>query len=267
MIRSKRILCLILVGAMTMPCFACKHEKDPNEVSAPNLSIGKDGVVWDFEVKDVGEDADDPMVKEQNKNQTPAVTTYVADNGDVFVAQTDINGASVTEPNGAAVTVPFVTETVAAPAHAYKSYQALWVDTSKKKDFIFDGEFLVFDIEVKSDAKDGAYPFEFYYTDFSNYDGVTLDVKSIPGYVVIGDAEIPETPELENILTLVPESVKVKAGDTAKVIVNVRNNPGFCGFNVYLHYDSNVMSVQKAYAGSEFSTKASLNTQGFSDDN
>ena len=276
MIRSKKLFALILAGAMTVPCYACAHSGsssssgegnssgasdsgiDPNSVTIPNLQMDDDGLIMELEVKPIENNPIDPLAP------APAVTTYVADDGQVFVAQTDINGADVKDEQGNLVTIPVVTEPTSAAGHNYKSYQALWVDTSKKKDFVFDGEFLVFDVEVNEDAEDGAYLFEFFYTDICNYDGTTLDVDSIPAYIVVGDAEVPETKEVGSGLTIVPETIHVKAGEKAQVVVNVKNNPGFCGFDLQLHYDAVAVNVTSGKAGADFtSTKASLNMHGF----
>lgn len=274
---TKKAVALLLVSAMTLPCFSCAHadsnssstaeSKENSESSEgvlpvvdndsmPEISgveVNEEGVKVELEMNDIGQD-----------EELPIVTTIRGQDGKIYVPQTDINGTTVTEEGGSVATVLY-TGTTLASSYAnpdyqalYKSYQSLWVDTSKKKDFVFDGDFLVFDIEIKADAPDGVYPIEFYHLDIANYDAKSLDVKSNVGYVCVGDAQIPTSQTTSDGFVLTPVSVKGKAGETVQVVIKAENNPGFCGFNLLFSYDANAMNVVSGGAGADFSSKAEL---------
>ena len=193
------------------------------------------------------------------------VTTRRGSDGQYYVAQTDINGAVVTEANGEAKTEVYTGTTVAAqyeePSYQpdQKTYQAYWLDISKRQNFVFDGNLLEFELKVADDAKDGVYPIEIYFTDFSNYEYTSLsNIACRPGYLCINSDEPAAAPITDGQMTLTPDTFSAKPGDTVRMNVRIDNNPGIVAFVVRMHYDANVMTITDAGAGSDLGERAPL---------
>lgn len=193
------------------------------------------------------------------------VTTRRGSDGQYYIAQTDINGSVVTETNGEARTEVYTGTTVAAqyeePSYQpdQKTYQAYWLDISNRSDFVFDGNLLEFEVKVAEDAKDGVYPIEVFFTDFSNYDAVSLsNIACRPGYLCINSDKPAQTALNDGQMTLTPDTFEAKPGDTVRMNVRVDNNPGMVAFVVRMHYDANVMTITDAGAGSDFASLATL---------
>lgn len=211
------------------------------------------------------------LVFEQPKieEDEPIVSTKRAADGNIYVAKTDINGAVVTEANGSEATELYTGSTNAASyAKDYepniKSYQAYWLDISKKQDFVFDGNLLEFEVKVKDNVPDGIYPVEVYFADLSNYSANTDDnaakldaVKFIPGYICV-NSDAPEKPALGTDMTLTPDTVSAKPGETVRMNLRVDNNPGIVAFVIRMSYDDNAISIEDAGAGSDLGKRAPL---------
>ncbi len=199
-----------------------------------------------------------------NNNQ-PIITTRRGSDGTYYIQQTDINGAAVTQANGEAQTEVYTGTTVAAqysePEYIpdQKTYQAYWLDISERKDFVFDGNLLEFEVTVAEDAPDGVYPIEVYFSDFSNYDAKSLDnIACRPGYLCINSDKPAELPLNNDQMTLTPDTFEAKPGDTVRMNVRVDNNPGIVAFVLRMHYDANVMTITDAGAGSDLGELAPL---------
>ena len=108
------------------------------------------------------------------------------------------------------------------------NYFAMWLDTSKHQDYVFDGEFLTMQVKIADDAPDGVYPIGFMKDDFANYAGSTLEVTKNPGWICV-NAEAPEPAyQSGGDLTLTGSIVSGKPGDTVTFTVSVSDNSG-CG--------------------------------------
>ena len=145
-----------------------------------------------------------------------------------------------------------------------KTYQAYWLDISEQKDFVFDGNLLEFELKVNENTPDGIYPIEVYFADLSNYSANTDEnadklnnVKFRPGYVCVNKAK-PEIPALGKEMTLTPDTVSAKPGESVRVNVRVDNNPGLVAFVIRMHFDNNAMSISKGGAGSDLGDVALL---------
>lgn len=279
--KTKRIAALLMAAAMTLPAFSCAHAGSETQNDSSNGSVAENSAADG--TKSAAEDSmnavftDDSgmpnaelMIREVESDQNNEdaanviVTTIRGDDGKTYVPKTDINGTTVTQADGKPETELYTGTTLATtyaePTYtpAYKSYQAFWLDTSKKADFVFDGDLLVFNIEIKADAPDGVYPFQIYYTDIANYDAKDVPATTNVGYICV-NAEEPQQ-ELHDGpgLTLTPTVMSAKQGDTIKYIVKVSNNPGFCAFDLRMRYDDNAMTIKRAGAGGDFASKASL---------
>ena len=203
-------------------------------------------------------------------DNTPVNAPFRGEDGNYYVAKTDINGNTAVNGNGETQTEVYKDPGKIDYQLNYtpdiKSYQAFWLDISKKQDYVFDGNLLEFEVQVADDAPDGIYPIDIYHTDFSNYDAQSLkNIDTIKGYICVNkDAPEAETPG-EN-MTLSAESISVKPGETARFNVRIDNNPGIVAFVVRLHYDNNIITVNKAAAGSDLGKRAKLTTNMLDDD-
>lgn len=197
------------------------------------------------------------------------VSTVRADDGKIYVVKTDINGAAVTEAGGSAATELYTGPTNAAEYEkgytpGIKTYQAYWLDISEQKDFVFDGNLLEFEVTVNENTPDGVYPIEVYFADLSNYSANTDEnasklnnVKFRPGYVCV-NKDKPEVEALGTDMTLTPDTVTAKPGETVRMNLRVDNNPGIVAFVIRMHYDNNAMTISKGGAGSDLGELASL---------
>ena len=291
---QKRILAALLAAAMPIPAFSCGEKSDGGDGSSVvnsadesgdsagnsegdskpsdgNNGGGQDASLEDGVVIDPQGGQNYKLVFEQPEveEDESIVSTKRAEDGSVYIAKTDINGATVTEANGEAATELYTGETNAAVYEkgytpSIKTYQAYWLDISERKDYVFDGNLLEFEIKVKEDTPDGIYPVEVYFADLSNYSGnmdenaEKLDnIKFRPGYICI-NTEQPEIPALGNDITLTPDTISAKPGDTVRMNLRVDNNPGLVAFVIRMHYDANAFKIGKAGAGSDLGERAKL---------
>ncbi|MBR5371792.1 MAG: hypothetical protein IK130_06230 [Oscillospiraceae bacterium] len=278
---SKRITVLLAAAVLALPMASCAHGTvdDPgttgttgtastgttrdmsSEAAAleSQITIGPQGDIdAGLFFVDNPNSADNPLYG----TEPPVVTTMIGEDGKAYVAKTDINGTNVTQADGALATELF-TGTVVSASYVedyvpdMKTYLSMWIDTSKRDDYKFDGEFLVYEIKVKDDAKDGVYPIDFYHLDFANYAGDTLPAYSNYGYICINSSKPSSETKLDG-LTLVPEIVEAKPGDTIQYKVNIAQNPGICGFVLRMHYDSKAFEVKKGTNGKDFDIKSRI---------
>ena len=212
-----------------------------------------------------------------NVDEDAIVSTIRGTDGKIYAPVTDINKKPVTEANGEQKTEIYTGETNAAsyedPAYqpALKAYQAYWLDISKRQDFVFDGNLIEFEAKIADDAKDGVYPVEVYFADLSNYSANTdenasklKDVAFRAGYVCV-NSEKPEIPALTDKLTLTPDTVTAKPGDTIRMNIRIDNNPGLVAFVIRMHYDSKFMTITEGGAGSDLGELARLTTNTLDD--
>lgn len=299
----KKTLALLLCAAMTLPAFACSFQNiDPAEDESSTVSDAandsteeSNGAEGDSSASDGSGDSSAADVIAENvvtdqygqKNQklsfqqpsieddTPLVTSRRAQDGNIYVNKTDLNGAIVTDADGSAETEIYTGETNAAEYEpdytpSIKSYQAIWLDISERADYIFDGNLLEFEVEVAQDAPDGIYPVEVYYADFSNYSANTDENASVmknaafrAGYLCI-NSEKPEVAALGTAMTLTPDTVSAKPGETVRMNVRIDNNTGIVAFVIRMHYDDKVMTIVNAGAGEDLASRASLTATAIS---
>ena len=178
----KKIAAAVIAGAMMIPAFACSHgtstTDSKSESSSAEGSSGAESGADSGDTPDITVQTDEQgMIQqpldfadvppesnaggEEQPGDNFIVTTLRGEDGKAYVAKTDINGTTVTEEGGAAVTELYTGTTLATTyaeasyTPAYKNHQAFFLDMSKKADFVFDGELLQYQIEIPKDAKDG----------------------------------------------------------------------------------------------------------------
>lgn len=260
---EKKILALLLAAVLTVPAFSCSKNgssqtaEPKNSETIPLNTDNDKNIKMDFVFKEVEAQA-------ANDETEPVQSIVTGENGSLYVQKTDINHKPVTQENGDPATEIYTGTTLATkvpgPEYtpSYKTYFSMWIDMTQKADFIFDGEFLTFNVKISEDAKDGVYPIQIYRDDISNYEGETLKVTKNPGYICVNT----EAPNPENQvgagLTLNGDVVSGKPGETVKFTIKAQNNPGFVGFRLWMSYDANIFKITRANAGKDFPTTASL---------
>ena len=305
----KKMTALLLAAMITVPAYACGEKITGNSTTDPAVSgdenpgnnNGADSAADGNKPSDGQGGAADGQIDEQAvamleenvvvgeqgernqkltfsedfKDNTPVVAPFRGEDGNYYVAKTDINGQTAVNGNGETVTEPYKDagkmEYQVNYTPEIKSYQALWLDISKKQDYVFDGNLLEFEVKVADDAPDGIYPVEVYYTDFSNYSAnmdenaaVLKDVDKIKGYIAV-NKEAPETEKPGTKMAISCDSISVKPGDTARLSVRLDNNPGIVAFVVRMHYDGKIITINKAAAGSELGRRAKLTAETLDD--
>ncbi len=254
----KQLIAVALVGAMALPTVSCTKDESSNKLEQSGVSTDSDGMIsFDLTL------TPNPDLQPE-QTTSPVVTTTVDDQGGIFVNKTDINGTTVTEQDGKPATEVY-TGTTLATSYAEQNYQpkdqnyqALWLDMSKKADYVFDGQFLVFNAKIADNAPDGIYPITIFHTDFANYDASSLQVTSNVGYVCVNATAPAVEKTIGSGLTVSANTVSGKPGDTVQIIFELDNNPGFVGFNFMFKYDGNAISIIDGGAGKDFATRANL---------
>lgn len=134
----------------------------------------------------------------------------------------------------------------------YDTCKAYWLDMSQMGDYDFNGEFLKITFQVKDNIPQGSYPVSIATTDIASWDLVKYEPVKIDGEVAVDSVVADQQDITGSDFTLKVNSTSAKPGDLATVIVDLENNPGFCGFVIDIQYDSNALSIVEASAGSDF---------------
>lgn len=282
---TKRFAAVLLAAAMTIPVVACSHANggDTNTGNNDTVQTNGDGNAAQTEAADdvlpveideeggVHQDLtffDNPGSGDESRQEDAAnviVTTIRGEDGNYYVPKTDINGQEVKQEDGKPATEVYTGTTLATTyvkqdyIANYQSYQAFWLDTSKKADYVFDGEFLELEVEIPEDAVDGVYPIQFYYTDVANYEAESVgEITTNVGYLCINSAEPSAQTTTAAGMTITPKNVSAKQGDTVRIPITIENNPGIVAFDLRLRYDSNAMKIVDAGAGKDFASSASM---------
>ncbi|MBQ6041719.1 MAG: hypothetical protein IJL32_13240 [Oscillospiraceae bacterium] len=301
----KKLTAVLLAAMVTLPAFACgqKIENSGNDQSVADLNTGNqegdptsedaapdnpgqadvnpDGYVE--ESKEEASLVDQNVVIDENgqRNQkltfssdfndnTPVVAPFRGQDGQYYVPKTDINGKTAVDNNGQTQTEvykdPGKRDYPLNYTPEIRSYQAFWLDISQRKDYVFDGNLLEFEVKIADDAPDGVYPVEVYHADFSNYDAVSIkDAVMNTGYICINKTQ-PAEEKKGTKFALTPETVSAAPGDTVRMNLKIDNNPGIVAFVIRMHYDSKIMSIVDAAAGEELGDLAQLTTNTLDDD-
>ena len=142
----------------------------------------------------------------------------------------------------------------------YDTCKAYWLDMTQMGDYTFNGEFLVITFQIKNDAPDGNYPVSIVTTDIASWDLSQYNPHIINGEVSINGTPTPQEDIPADEFTLKLNSVSGKQGDTVTMVMELQNNPGFCGFVIDVQYDSNALSIVEAKGGKDFQKAVTVNT-------
>lgn len=160
------------------------------------------------------------------------------------VVVTQAGGAAVTDAKGQDVT-EVVTEVqtqessyVAAPI----SKPVYWLDMTGNSDKTFQGDIMNLEFKIKEGTPDGNYPIILSSPDFVNWDEEQLDVKTVAGYVTVGNAVPTQQDQIQpGQLTISSTCVSGKVGDTITVSLQIHDNPGLVGMLFKVEYDSGAL--------------------------
>lgn len=216
--------------------------------------------------------------------ETEIVTEVVTEIATEYVAVTDEAGQEVTEADGSVQTevqteivTEVATEIVTVPAESgnetqassdaavnehvpsYDTCKAYWLDMSQLGDFIFNGEFLVLEFEINENVPDGNYPVTIATTDIGNWDLETPVPECIHGEVSVGNAQPSEQAKATTgEFSMKVNNVSGNPGDIVKVVIDIDNNPGFCGFIIDIQYDAAALTIVDSYGGADFDAAVNL---------
>lgn len=272
----KKVLAICVVAAISAVTFGCSSGKEENK---PKETISLEDTKQELQfyyntgnAPDSTEAPEDPADSQQEAAATEVVTEVVTEIVTEYVEVTDANGQQVKDENGDVQTEVVTeidsevqTEIVTAPAEgndteytpSYDTCKAYWLDMTQQGDFTFDGEFLVLEFEINENVPDGNYPVSIATTDFGSWELVTRVPECINGEVSVGNA----TPSEQGSATTGNFALKVQnaagnPGDIVKVVVDMSNNPGFCGFVVDIQYDASALTIVDSYGGADFDAAA-----------
>ncbi len=286
----KKVLAICLVAAMSAVTFGCSSGKN-TESEAPMETISVDDTKQELQFfYGNGPSVDSTEAATENKTteasakatdaETEIVTEIATEIATEYVAVTDEAGQDVTDAQGAVqtevqtevvtevVTVPVTPETndtqdepEDTPAHtpSYDTCKAYWLDMSQMGDFTFNGEFLVLEFEIKEGVPAGSYPITISETDIGSWDLESRVPQCIDGEVTVGDAKPAEQAKANTgEFALKVNNASGNPGDTVKVVIDLSNNPGFCGFIVDIQYDAAALSIVDSYGGSDFDAAVNI---------
>lgn len=192
---------------------------------------------------------------EQDPTEPPTESVIVVTE---YVAVTEAGGEAATDAKGEEVTeVVTETQVVTEPyIPAMDSFRSYWLDMVQNSDGTynktFGGEFLVVTFKIKDSTPDGNYPITLGTQDFVNWEEEQLDVKTVDGYVTVGDTT-PVAPgqAQPGQFTIQAMGAKGNAGDEVEVIFNVTDNPGLVGYVFNFQYDKNALQIVNARVGDD----------------
>ncbi|MGN1481423.1 cohesin domain-containing protein [Porcipelethomonas sp.] len=131
--------------------------------------------------------------------------------------------------------------------------QAWWMDLSKSKDFVFDGEFITAQFKIKDTTANGTYPVTIEWTDFSNWDAQSVKFSTTDGAVVVGSEATPNSFKNDGSAEIMATNVSGNPGDTVTVTFNMKNNPGIVACVFRFGYDSDALEYVGGGSGKDFS--------------
>lgn len=135
--------------------------------------------------------------------------------------------------------------------------QAWWMDISKQQDYVFNGEYLVAEFKIKDGTGDGIYPITIDHADFANWDSKTVKFETVDGAVIVGGEATENKFNESGAPQLMVSNVAGKAGETVKITIQVKDNPGVVANVLRFSYNSDVLEFVSAGEGADFNGKFS----------
>ena len=206
-------------------------------------------VTFDWGNKTESDEAQDPT-----EAPTEAEPTIVTE----YVTVTEAGGEAATDDAGSVVT-EVVTQTQEATESTYvpsmDKFRSYWLDMKKTNgeyNKVFNGEFLVVTFKIKDGTPDGNYAITMTEQDFVNWEEQQLDVKTVDGYVTVGNATPNANGQAQpGQFTIQAMNASGNVGDEVDVVFNVTDNPGLVGYIFNFQYDENALEIVNARVGDD----------------
>lgn len=130
--------------------------------------------------------------------------------------------------------------------------QAFWLDLSKESDYVFDGEYLVAEFKIKDNTADGIYPVTLDWLDFCNWNCDTIKFTGIDGAVIVGGEAVENKFNDDSAPQIMVSNASGKPGETVKVAISLKNNPGIVSNLLRFSYNSDVLEYVGGGEGANF---------------
>lgn len=264
----KKAMMICLVAAMALSGFACSSVgKNDSQIEVETIDMDNPALKHDLEFTIEEGNAEDAT--EVADNGSTAETEIETEVETEVVEVTDEAGEKVTEADGQPVTevVEKIVEKVVEKDNSGSAYtpstqncRAFFLNMTKKADFVFDGEFLVLEFKIKEGTPDGVYPITIVNPDIANWDAESVVPTVFDGEVVVGNAQSKKQAANADGFALDISSAKGNPGDVVKVVVNCKNNPGFCGFVLNIEFDGGALESYDKYGGADFDASVNFVT-------
>ncbi len=235
-----------------------EHKSTGVKAEDIDFSIDPDADLEDVLVHEVTFDwggSDDDSDTQQDPVE-PAQTYIVTE----YVPVTEPNGETATDNAGEAVT-EVVTQIQTEPVEhipAMDNFRSYWIDMWNKTEDgeynkTFNGEFLVVTFKIKDNTPAGNYAITMNDLDFVNWEEQQLDVKTVDGYITVGEDTIPTAPgqAQPGQFTIQAMGAKGNVGDEVEVVFNVNDNPGLVAYIFNFQYDKNALQIVDARLGDD----------------
>lgn len=274
-----RIAAILVVAAMGITMSACSKDDDTssstsgvvvtdaaNNTEAAETVKVENGTIATVEGESVDPSSgfivqemifgpgstDEEVQQDATEPATEAPTVVVTKQ----VTVTEAGGEPATDAQGEAVTevvTEIQTEAVQYTPSIFSDY-VYWLNMTNvngQYDKVWNGEMFVFEFKIKDNTPDGNYEIALSDPDFVNWDEEQLDVKTVNGYVTVGDATPTQPAQVQpGQFTIAVEGASGKVGDTIKVILNASDNPGLVGLLLKVSFDQNALELVDSYQGS-----------------
>lgn len=166
------------------------------------------------------------------------------------VVVTEKNGSPSKDSSGQTVT-EVVTEIQNKYVSIPVSKPVYWLDMTGNTDKIFNGDMINLEFKIKENTPDGNYPIVLSSPDFVNWAEEQLDVKTVGGYVTVGNATPTQPSQVQpGQFTISASCASGKVGDTITISLDISDNPGIVGMLFKVEFDSGALEFVSAETGS-----------------
>ncbi len=176
---------------------------------------------------------------------TPNPTDIISDPNVVIVPGTDKNDHHEGDP-------------VAGNKEVMEVY---WMDISKRRDIVFEGEYVKATFKIKDNAPNGTYPLTVEWMDFANFDAGDVKPTPIEGSVTVGGSAVETKFNNSSDFQLKIDGVSGNPGDEVTVLINAKNNPGFVACLFRFGYNSDVLEYVRGGVGRDFGLAQGLSEE------
>ncbi|MDE6020908.1 MAG: cohesin domain-containing protein [Ruminococcus sp.] len=224
------------------------REKSTNAAIEDSTDFLKQEITFGMDPSKPSGNVQDPTEAPNAQTNAPQTVVYTKK-----VIVTEAGGAAVTDAKGQDVTevvTEVQTETnpyVAVPV----SESIYWLDMTGNCDKLFEGDMMELEFRIKEGTPDGNYPIILSSPDFVNWDEEQLDVKTVAGYVTVGNATPTQQAQVQpGQFTISSSCASGKVGDTITVTINIHSNPGLVGMLFKVEFDSGALEYIESNPGS-----------------